>query len=179
MIGSLFVFFARNVIACVGGFASSLLLIYFAAAVLGIPVWTRIALKVGKHRAFVLQTIYNLAALPLLFLLPHGQFGGGGPGASLGGRLNLGTPDALLRAMMSDVIDVDRLATGRNRSGLYFSFVTLTAKFGAAALVDAPLSDPSRGRLQDHGRQQRPRQSRAGSNSSSWRRWPAIWAACC
>ena len=35
--------------------------------------------------------------------------------------------------MMSDVIDVDKLRTGRDRSGLYFALLTLTAKVGLAA----------------------------------------------
>jgi Na+/melibiose symporter-like transporter len=47
--------------------------------------------------------------------------------------VNYGTSSILLRAMMSDVIDVDRLETGQDRSGLYFALLTLTAKIGLAA----------------------------------------------
>src|SRR6202012_5627346 len=72
VIGSLFVFFAKNVIG-VGGYASTLLLIYFASALVGVPIWTRLPPKAARRRAYVFQTIFNLAVLPLLFLLPSGQ----------------------------------------------------------------------------------------------------------
>jgi glycoside/pentoside/hexuronide:cation symporter, GPH family len=131
LIGSLFVFFAKDFLG-LGNYSSTLLLGYFVAGVIGIPIWTRLAMRVGKHRCFVYQAIYNIAALSVLFVLPRGELWIAAL-AFIAVGFNYGTADVLLRAMMSDVIDVDRLETGHDRSGLFFALVTLSAKFGAAA----------------------------------------------
>ncbi len=131
LIGSTFIFFARYYLE-LGTQASALLFVYFLAGVFGIPVWTRIALRFGKRQCFVLHSIFNLVTLPLLFLIPHNNFGIAAVIFAIVGT-NYGTASIVLRAMMSDVIDVDRLDTGQDRSGLYFALLTLTAKLGLAA----------------------------------------------
>jgi Na+/melibiose symporter-like transporter len=49
--------------------------------------------------------------------------------------LNFGARDLLMRSIMSDVIDEDTVNTGRERSALYFSMLTLAAKLGAALAI--------------------------------------------
>jgi Na+/melibiose symporter-like transporter len=131
LIGALFIFFARFYLG-VGDQASALLFIYFLAGVIGIPIWTKIALQYGKRQCFIIHAVYNIVLLPLFFFMPSGQFWVAAIGFVLFG-LNYGTSSIVLRAMMSDVIDVDKLRTGRDRSGLYFALLTLTAKVGLAA----------------------------------------------
>jgi Na+/melibiose symporter-like transporter len=41
----------------------------------------------------------------------------------------------LIRAMAADVIDYDNVATGGQRSGLYFALLALTAKLGGALAI--------------------------------------------
>lgn len=43
-----------------------------------------------------------------------------------------GAGNFLLRAIMADVADHEKLTTGAERTGLYYSLLTLTGKFGAA-----------------------------------------------
>jgi Na+/melibiose symporter-like transporter len=56
-------------------------------------------------------------------------------GAYLVIGLNFGARDLLMRSIMSDVIDEDTVNTGRERSALYFSMLTLAAKLGAALAI--------------------------------------------
>jgi Na+/melibiose symporter-like transporter len=44
----------------------------------------------------------------------------------------------LLKAMMADVTDADRMESGRMQSGVYFSLLTLTEKIGLALAVGVP-----------------------------------------
>ena len=49
--------------------------------------------------------------------------------------VNFGAKDLLLRAIMADVIDQDRVGVDAERSALYYSSVTLTDKVGMALAV--------------------------------------------
>ena len=49
--------------------------------------------------------------------------------------INSGAKDFLMRSMMADVIDQDRVNVGAERSALYYSMLTLTAKAGGAIAV--------------------------------------------
>lgn len=112
--------------------ASIALLFYFLASFLAMPMWLKLAYKVGKDIALKIALIYavtiNLAVIPLaeegevlvlwLFTIAFGVAFGAAP--------------TLLRSMMADLTDEDELHTGQKRSGLFFALLTTTNKLGAA-----------------------------------------------
>ncbi|NWG45413.1 MAG: MFS transporter [Alphaproteobacteria bacterium] len=141
-------------------FASLALLLYFVAALIGMPVWMWITRHIGKRRAYIASVIVPaLMVFPLLFL--------GGvtpllPGGEMPVRLDLGfvavadtlTPDQiagligvilygvnygaapyLARALCADIADADYRASGQRRTGMFYSFLTLTEKTGYAVGV--------------------------------------------
>lgn len=111
-----------------------LLFVYFLSAVAGVPVAMLVARRISKHRAWTLAMIVNcliFAAAPLLE-----------PGALLAFAaicvstgILLGFDLALPSSMQADVIDVDTMTTGEQRSGLYFAAWSLTTKLSLAVGV--------------------------------------------
>lgn len=114
-----------------GDWASRILLLYFVAAFMGIPLWIQLSYRIGKHKA--LATAFLFASVILITYL----FAGNAPFwlvlvLNFLFGLAYGAGPFLLRSMMADVRDYDRLETGQERTGLYFSLLTMTSKVGAA-----------------------------------------------
>lgn len=113
-----------------GGF----LLLYFAAAVVGLPVWLALARRIGKHRAWVAAMGWSclwFAWAPVL-----------GPGDTLpflglclATGLALGADLALPAAIQADVVDVDTAESGATRTGLYFGLWGMATKLSFALAV--------------------------------------------
>ncbi len=111
---------------------STLLFIYFVAGLFFIPLWIKLSYRLSKHRTLCVAMFYALAVTPLMLLLPKGEF----PivaAAFVGYGVTYGAGGFLLRSMMADVVDIDTLATGRERAGLFYSLLVLTNKLGYAA----------------------------------------------
>lgn len=111
--------------------AGPLLLAYFLAGILSVPLWTWVASRIGKHRAWCAAMLWTCAGfLPVLALGPHDTSAffaiciatGAGLGADL----------ALPPAMQADVIDLDTLNHGEARAGLFFAAWTMAQKAGNA-----------------------------------------------
>ena len=132
--GALYIFVASTVFE-LPEHASLALLFYFLASFLAMPMWMRLAVRVGKSNALLIALVYgvviNLALIPLAepknvavlwgFTLSYGVAFGAAP--------------TLLRSMMADLTDHDELRSGENRSGLFFATLTTTNKLGAAVGV--------------------------------------------
>jgi glycoside/pentoside/hexuronide:cation symporter, GPH family len=120
------------------GFSESttnlLLLVYFLAALAGAPLWSWLAKPLGKHRALGFAALFYLVGHAALWLIPPGNVGFGAAAAFLAG-LPYSAASVLLRAMMADVADEERLATGRDRTGLLYALLTGATKVGAAVSV--------------------------------------------
>lgn len=111
-----------------------LLLLYFTAGVLFVPVVVRLARALGKHRAAVASGTFNACLVPLVFLIPDGNIWiAGGMLFFLG--VNAGAMNLLYRSIMADIGDLDEIETGERRTGLFYSLLTLTQKTGAAIAV--------------------------------------------
>ncbi len=121
------------------GMANFLLLFYFLAGVIAVPAWIHLSYKIGKHRTFAWAMFYGaLAALPLL-IIPPGHFWITLTGFTLFG-LAYGAASFLLRAMMADIKDQDAVESGQDKTGIYYSLLTLTNKIGyATALLTLPV----------------------------------------
>lgn len=127
--GALFLFYFEQVKRVPEGQTNILLLIYFVTAFLGAPVWSWLAIHIGKHRALAVNSLAVVASLLAVLYVPFTSFlvaalvmaGVGLPYS--GGAL-------LLRAMLADVGDELRLETGVDRTGLLYSVLTGTTKVG-------------------------------------------------
>lgn len=118
--------------------AAVMFLLQFAFGVFAGPIWLQIGYRLGKHRTAVageiVQVVINLGllfvtpdSLPLLFALTIAQ------------GLAQGSGNLMLRAMVSDVADKQRLETGVDRTGLLFSIFSLTGKTATAVAVGVAL----------------------------------------
>ncbi len=143
---SLFVFFVS---AYVGrpDLAAGLFLLQFVFGLFAAPIWLRVGYRFGKHLAAVAgeltQAAINIGllavepnALPLLAALSIAQ------------GLAQGSGNLMLRAMVADLADRQRLESGRERTGLLFSVFSLTGK--AATAVAVGLALPMVGHLGFH-----------------------------
>jgi Na+/melibiose symporter-like transporter len=128
--GGLFLFLFRHYL----GFTASselLLLVYFLSGLIGIPFWTWLGRRVGKHRALQWGCIHAGFALAATVLIPKGDFAIGLAFLVFAGfSQSAGT--MLVRAMMADVVDEDTVKTGGQRSGLFFGLMLTTSKVGLA-----------------------------------------------
>lgn len=127
-------FFVKHVIGA-GELYPIYLLVYYASSVLGLPLWTRLASRIGKHRAYIVSIFWFAFWASWIPFIPSGEFGffliimcfkGSAVGALL----------AIPAAMAADAVDIDSARTGEQRAGLYFSFWGMLKK-GANALGGA------------------------------------------
>lgn len=110
-----------------------LLMLYFACAVAGMPLWNWLAKRWGKNRAWSLAMLASCALfLPAAFL-GEGDVAAFAAICVLTG-LCLGADLVLPSSMQADVIETDRLATGQSRAAFFFSAWSLATK-GALALA--------------------------------------------
>jgi len=108
-----------------------MVLIENLATLAGVPLWLAVSVRLGKHRALLAAALWIAVwSLPLVFLRA--------------GDTNLmivtiairGSSFAsilfLANSMAADVIDVDTLASGEQRSGLYFAVWGMVTKLSLA-----------------------------------------------
>jgi Na+/melibiose symporter-like transporter len=114
--------------------AAGLFLFQYVFGILAGPVWLRVGMRFGKHRAAVIgevaQVIINLG---LLFTTPD-TFGLV-LALTLAQGLAQGSGNLMLRAMVADIADKHRHDTGEERTGLYYSVFSLSEKAGAAVAI--------------------------------------------
>jgi Na+/melibiose symporter-like transporter len=101
------------------------------ATLAGIPVWLWISVRIGKHRALMAAALWiALWSLPLVF------FRAGDTTALITVIAIRGSSFAsilfLANSIAADVIDVDTLASGEQRSGLYFAVWGMMIKLSLA-----------------------------------------------
>ncbi|MGE0423452.1 MAG: MFS transporter [Reyranellaceae bacterium] len=131
--GSLVVFVIKDGYA-LGQRSGVLMLVYFLAGCLAIPLWVKLGSKVEKHTTLIWAQLYSVVLLPVFFLLEPGEFW-----LALLVLLLFGIPYAshrfLMKAIMADITDEDQVATGRMQAGVYFSLLASTEKIGLALAV--------------------------------------------
>lgn len=133
IVGSLYIFFVTYVME-LGKWSSLMLLLYFLASFCGIPIWIRLSYSLEKHRTFTIAKIYSCIIIATLLLVEPGNLW-------LYALVNIlfgiesGSGAFLLRSMMADITDHDNLESGTQRTGLYYSLLTMTNKVGSALAV--------------------------------------------
>ncbi len=96
-----------------------------------VPVWLAVSVRIGKHRALLAAALW-LAVLSLpLVLLREGQTATLVTLVAVRGS-SFASILFLANSMAADVIDVDTLASGQQRSGLYFAVWGIVTKLALA-----------------------------------------------
>jgi Na+/melibiose symporter-like transporter len=132
--GALYIFVAGYVFE-LPGHASLALLFYFLAGFLAMPLWLKLAYRVGKDTALKIALAYGGVLMLLLDVLARP---GNVPvlwGFTILYGVAFGAAPTLLRSMMADLTDDDELRSGERRSGLFFALLTTTNKLGGALAV--------------------------------------------
>jgi Na+/melibiose symporter-like transporter len=114
--------------------AGPLLLAYFLAGIIAVPGWTRLAARIGKHRAWCVAMLWACLVFAFVPLLGPGDwllF----LGISVLSGAALGADLALPPAIQADVVDLDTLETGEGRAGLLFAVSSMAQKLGNALAV--------------------------------------------
>jgi Na+/melibiose symporter-like transporter len=108
---------------------------YYLASVGGIPIWMAISKRLGKHKATALAIFWlSLWSVPIPFVAAD-QFWTFFALMMLKGSA-VGALYFIPASMAADVIDIDTLRTGEQRTGLYFAMWGMVLK-GAAGIGTA------------------------------------------
>jgi len=108
-----------------------LLLLYFVAAVAGIPFWSWAAARVSKHRAWAWAMIYASAVFAAALFLGPGDVAAFAVITVLTG-VALGADLSLPPAIQADVVELDTIRTGAARAGLFFAIWQVATKAALA-----------------------------------------------
>lgn len=134
---SLFVFFVS---AYVGrpDLAASLFLLQFIFGVFAGPIWLKVGYRLGKHRTVIAAELLQAAINLGLLAVRPGELGLL-VALSVTQGLAQGSGNLMLRAVVSDIADKQRLETGQDRTALFFSVFSLAGKAATAAAVGVAL----------------------------------------
>jgi Na+/melibiose symporter-like transporter len=127
-------FFVRDRLGLTLGDVSFLLMFSAAAGIVGAQAGGWLAARIGKHRAAMVMAMLEIAGMSALLLVPHGNVFAAMPSYAINGFTNIGLA-AVVRAMVADVADQVRLETGREHSGVLFSFITFAQQIGSAITI--------------------------------------------
>lgn len=131
--GSVHFFYVAQVLELPKAAALYLVLILFSGLVC-VPLFVQLSYRLGKHRTLSWGAILSSVSTASLYFLAPGAFW---PALVVFVSIGFiyGAKDFLIRSIMADIIDVDRNELGTERSALFYSFLTLTAKLGLAFAV--------------------------------------------
>ena len=130
---TLFFLFVGEVLN-VGHASGWLLLLYFVAGIVGIPIWLRISKAIGKHRAWAAAMLWASAMFVWAPFLGEGDLLLFTCVCALSG-LSLGADMALPASIQADVVDLDWQESGRQRTGLFFALWSMATKLSLALAI--------------------------------------------
>lgn len=111
-----------------------LLLVYFACAILGVPLAVKTTSRWGKHKAWSGAMLATCSIFAVSGFLGDGDLAAFAAICVCTGLL-LGFDLVLPPSMQADVIDNDTAVSGAQRSGMYFAAWALATKLSLAAAV--------------------------------------------
>lgn len=114
------------------------ILVYFIAAIAAIPLWSALSRRFGKHRIWCAAMMFACAAFVTVPFIPTGQLAAFAVVCLVTG-MALGADLALPPAIQADVVDYDRLRSGRDRTGLQFALWGMATKLALAVAVGLAL----------------------------------------
>jgi len=140
--GTLFVFYVRYILEADLAATGWLLLVYYAAGVIGAPLCAKGGNVIGKHKMWAWTIVFTCVAyFPATLLGPGDQWWFALILSFTG--LSIANGGILGSSMSADVIDIDTLRSGQQRGALFMALWALASKFAAAlgALVALNLLD--------------------------------------
>lgn len=135
---ALFLLYLQHGLGADEGERPIFILIYFVAAVGAIPLWQYLSGRLGKHVAWCWAMIVACVAFAAVPLIPDGGFVAFAVVCVVTG-MALGADLVLPPAIQADVVDYDKLRTGRSRAGLQFSLWAMSTKLALALSVGLAL----------------------------------------
>ncbi len=123
----------------VSSFAPVILMVFFVSGFAAMPLWTWLSRRTEKHTALIAVCIWS--AITFTTYLPLSAAGGGATRlmiAAVVSGLGYGTPFILVRSMMADVIEREKVRSGDSRAGLYYSLMSGAYKTGASFAIGIP-----------------------------------------
>ncbi|CAN5715971.1 MFS transporter [soil metagenome] len=131
---ALYIFFFTDSRGYTGTEASSLLLVYVLACILGAPLTARLAQKFSKHRTLMVTTTAYSLGLCMVMVIPKGNVVAAIPVMFWCGFMAAGF-DLMIRAMLADVGDEVRLEQGQERISLIYALNSLAGKIASAFAI--------------------------------------------
>ena len=128
---TLFLFFTADRLGMDADTAGLMFLLYFAAAIAGVPFWGWAAARIGKHRTWCFAMIYACVIFTAALFLEHGDIVAFGIISVLTG-LAFGADLVLPPSIQADVVDLDTKQTGAARAGLFFAIWQVATKAALA-----------------------------------------------
>jgi len=122
-------FYAKYVLGVGPRWTSAIMLSAFLLEMPMLFVWSRLSVKYGAKRIYMIAIAsFAVTLLPFFFLkaAPLAAIASALIGASLGGVI------VLSDVLISDVIDEDEVKTGRRREGMYFGINAFVTRFAIA-----------------------------------------------
>lgn len=135
--GALFVFFVSGYMGR-PEWAAGLFLVQYVFGVFAGPIWLRVSYRLGKSRTIVIAELLQ-AAINLSLLLVTPTAFTFLIALTIAQGLAQSSGNLMLRAIVSDVADAERLKTGQERSGLFFSIFNMTNNVAAAFAIGLAL----------------------------------------
>ncbi len=136
---TLFLLFVSHVIGAPEAYGP-LLLAYFLAGLAGIPFWSLVARRLGKHRTWVIAMVVACGAFAFTpFVVGQGDVV---PFLiiSIVSGIGFGADLVLPSAIQADVVDLDTKASGEQRTGLFFALWGIATKLSfALAAASLPI----------------------------------------
>jgi Na+/melibiose symporter-like transporter len=129
--GALFFFYIEQVKLFTKGQAEALLFVYFVAGLIGAPLWAWLAARIGKHRALAVASVAYIVTQSIALFMPPKILFVAAPAMFLAG-LPYAATGLLVRAMLADAGDAEKLAKGTDRTGLFYALLSGNDKIGAA-----------------------------------------------
>jgi glycoside/pentoside/hexuronide:cation symporter, GPH family len=130
---TLFILFVRNVLGDEVD-AGPLLLLYFVSGMLAVPGWLSLSYRLGKHRTWSLSMLWACLIFAWVPFLGHGDVIAFAVICALSGA-SLGADLAIPPSMQADVVDLDRVMSGRRRTAFFFALWSMAGKLALAMAV--------------------------------------------
>ena len=118
--------------------ADLFLLLYFSVGIACLPLWVKLAAKIGKKAAWMFSMVVNTGAFAGVFFLGAGDAPIYGVLVAVSG-MGFGATLALPSAIQADTIDYDELLSGQRREGRYVGIWSISKKLAAAVGVGVAL----------------------------------------
>lgn len=131
---AMYLFYFRDLLGFDNQKATILLLGYILAGVVGAPLTSRLAIRIGKHQTLMVTSASFSVGLLGVLLIPYGSLLGAIPVLLWCGFMAAGF-GLIINAMMADVGDEIRLHQGKERISLLYAVLNFAAKLAGAGAI--------------------------------------------